>query len=597
MTAPLMAQYSPSRRSPSLPASLKRIGIGPLLREILARRPCHIVADASLPLSKLEHHSKLAGAHQAASILWDHICSQKNILILADYDADGATSTCVAMTALLKAGAKVRYLIPDRVEHGYGLTPDIAHIACNPPDTDATPKPDLIITVDNGVSAHAGVAYCNQQGVNVLITDHHLCPPTLPDALLVVNPNQPSCSYPSKAMAGCGVIFMVMWALLDIIREQTGTEPYSLNDLLPFVAIGTVADVVSMDLNNRILVNAGLNLIRQNQCTAGITALAHAAGVPLHAMERLTTTHIGFGIGPRINAAGRLESMSIGVRTLLCTDPASAAVLVERLSDINQDRKMTESDVVEHILLQIHQQQLPHHLDNLPHTLVFSDPSWHQGIIGIAAGRLKERFYRPTFVFYGPFTDSNGTPVYKGSGRSIPGLHLRDALDAVHRLCPQALLKYGGHAAAAGATIHAHFFEDFKQHFEDFPRKNLSPQQLPCTITFDGETPAVEMGRYPSVLEMRQYPWGQNFAPPLFMGSFLVLKQHLIGRDRNHLLLDLKDPRSGKRYSAIWFKHPHLLDSTPDCPCTFAYRIELARDTEDSAALIQLIVETQFDDK
>lgn len=595
-----MTTYQELPPNPSLLSSLTRFKINPLLGVILARRPIKTTTDISLNLSKLLPTSLLTNAKEAASVIIDYITANKKILILSDYDADGATSTAIVFTALKALGANVKYLIPHRTEHGYGLTLDIAQVACSPDY-----QSDLIITVDNGVSSHDGINYCNSHGSQVIVTDHHLCPPTLPNALLIVNPNQPSCSFPSKALAGCGVSYYVM---IEVLNQWTSRfncpPPFSPQDLLPIVAIGTICDVVPFDLNNRILVHNGLSLIRQEKTTEGIKALVHASGIPLKTFELLTSSHIAFGVGPRINAAGRLESMNLGVKALLETNPTEASNLASQLTEINTERKTVEADVLQHALLMLNActAQLTSQT-NLPYTLVYNDPDWHQGVVGIAAGRLKETYHRPTFIFNGPYTDSHGQLVLKGSGRAIPGFHLRDALDEVHRLCPQALLKYGGHAAAAGATVSAEHFNAFKIAFETVAKSKLTPDLLEKVVLTDGPFPDFKLATLDNVLLLAQYPWGQLFPPPLFTGTFEIVKQRLIGKDKNHLKLTLRDPETRRTFEAIRFKHDYLLDAPPSPSphlTSLCYRIDLnhyvSPSSSNNPVSLQLLIEA-FDDQ
>ena len=458
------------------------------------------------------------------------------MIIISDYDADGATACAIGLRGLRAYGANVGYLVPNRLEHGYGLTPEIVRIAAA-----LDPKPALIITVDNGISSHAGIDEANRLGMQVLVTDHHLPAATLPDARLIVNPNQPGCAFAIKALAGCGVMWYVLWALTDRMTAR-GIDPRSANfcvaRLLPIVAIGTVADVVALDANNRALVRNGLDQIREAPTYAGIEALSAVAARQPRA---LTTGDIAFAIGPRINAAGRLESMAEGVECLTTDDPAIAEELARRLNEINVTRRVIEADTVKEAVVQVARTVGPG-----DYTAVAYESGWHKGVIGIVAGRVRELVYRPAFIF-----TSDDTGQFTGSGRSIPGFHLRDALDRVALRAPGLLVKYGGHAMAAGATLAPHGLDAFRLHFEAVARELLTPADLHQELQTDGALDAEDMC-LDTVSEIRDEVWGQAFPEPTFSDTFRVLEHSRMGQDQAHLRLLLE--KGSKTFTAVQFR-------------------------------------------
>ena len=538
--------------APTTALMLMKSGISPVLARVLAARGVTNKDDAALGISRLLPYTLLKDAIRMAEILADAIQSQKQLLIIADYDADGATACSVGLLALRAFGANVNYLIPNRVEHGYGLTPEIARIACG-----MSPKPDYIITVDNGISSHAGIALANELGVPVLVTDHHLPAETHPEALAIVNPNQHGCVFPSKAIAGCGVIYYVMWALQDelISRGYDGMDPsFSVTDLLPIVAVGTVADVVALDSNNRILVNEGIYAVRAGKSLPGLDALARVSGRSAH---NLSTSDIAFGIGPRINAAGRLESMNAGVECLTTSCPTRAEALAQELHEINDRRKEIEGDMTEeavrHLLTDVQADR---------YTAVLHSNEWHQGVIGIVAGRIKERIWRPTFVLA---SGKNGE--LKGSGRSIPAFHLRDALDLVDKKYPGLLPKFGGHAMAAGVTVRAGGLELFAQAFEEVARALLTPADLNQDLEVDGGLDPSEMS-LETVSLLKNQVWGQAFPEPLFCDEFRVVESRPIGGGK-HLRLILE--KKGQRFQAVKFRHT---DGLPPAKVKAVYKLD-----------------------
>lgn len=553
--------------APAVAADLVRAGVAPVLARVLAARGVSTISQVAGARSELLPYTLLTGAVEMAQVLADAIESRKRLLIVADYDADGATACTVGVRALKALGADVGFIIPNRLEHGYGLTPEIARIACA-----AQPKPDFIITVDNGIASHAGIDECNRLGVPVLVTDHHLPAATHPAARCIVNPNQHGCNFPSKSMAGCGVMWYVMWALQDelVSRGFTGMSPtFDVFSLLPIVAVGTVADVVALDGNNRILVNEGLEMVRRGRSFPGLDALARIAG---RSPRSLATSDIAFGVGPRINAAGRLESMDAGVECLTTDIVARAEALAQQLHDINDRRKEIEGEMTEEAV-----RRLLTDVRADRYTAVLHADEWHQGVIGIVAGRLKERIWRPTFILA-----SGKAGEYKGSGRSIPGFHLRDALDLVDRRHPGVLVKFGGHAMAAGVTVAPGQLETFSQAFETVAREWLKPSDLLQQIEVDGGLDASEM-TLATVALLKAHVWGQAFPEPSFCDEFRVVESRAIGGGQ-HLRLTLE--KQGCRYQAVKFRHS---DGAPPTRIRAVYKVD-ANTFRDETNL-QLLVE------
>lgn len=538
--------------APSAALKLMSEGANPLLARVLAARQVSSMKDARPELGRLLPYTQLTNAEAMAVELADAIEAGKRLLIVADYDADGATACSVGMKALTAYGANVGYVIPNRLEHGYGLTPGIVDLVAA-----LEPRPDYIITVDNGIASHEGIKRANELGIPVLVTDHHLPAETHPDARLIVNPSQHGCTFPSKALAGCGVMYYVMWALQDelVFRGYTRMDPtFEVTKLLPIVAIGTVADVVPLDTNNRALVNEGLRQIREGGGTEGIKALARVSGKEVAA---LSTTDIAFGLGPRINAAGRLESMDAGVECLLCEDSGRAQALAESLHEINTRRKEIEGDMTDEAIRLLLTDVQPER-----YTAVLHAGDWHQGVIGIVAGRIKEKVWRPTFVL------ADGKPgELKGSGRSIPGFHLRDALDLVDKRYPGVLVKFGGHAMAAGLTLNAARLEEFRTAFEAVARELLKPADLLQQIECDGGLSPDELS-LESVAMLRQQVWGQAFPEPFFADEFNVIETRALSGGK-HLKMTLE--RGGKRFDAIKFRHS---DGLPPSRIRLVYKMD-----------------------
>jgi single-stranded-DNA-specific exonuclease len=507
-----------------LPATLPDLGDLPaLLTRLYAARGVQSAAELDKGLARLTPYQQLKGMDAAVDLLVLALRQQQRILIVGDFDADGATASSVGLLGLRMLGAAhVDYLVPNRFEYGYGLTPEIVAVALQR-------QPDLLITVDNGISSVEGVAAANAAGLPVLVTDHHLPGAELPAAAAIVNPNQPGCEFPSKSLAGVGVIFYVLLALRAKLRElgwfsEQRPEP-NLAELLDLVALGTVADVVSLDANNRILVHQGLARIRAGRARPGLKAVLEVAG---REAQRISSTDLGFILGPRLNAAGRLDDMSLGIECLICEDQALARDMAVQLDQLNQDRKAIEQGMQREALAKL--KDLP--LDDMPFGLCLFEPDWHQGVIGILAARLKERYFRPAIAF----ADA-GDGVLKGSARSVAGLHIRDALDAVAAANPGLISKFGGHAMAAGLSLPQANLPAFAAAFDAEVRRQLTADDLTGRLLSDGQLAAEEFN-LPLAHALRQAgPWGQHFPEPLFEGKFDIVQQRLVGEKHLKLLL------------------------------------------------------------
>ncbi len=475
------------------------------IAEILARRGVESQQELELKLKHLLAPS-MKGLPEAIQLIDAAIDAGQKIVIVGDYDADGATSTALMLLALRDMGADVDYLVPDRFKYGYGLTPAIADLAF------ASFTPDLLITVDNGISSHDGVKQAQDHGMQVIITDHHLTTKPTPAAEAVVNPNQLGCEFPSKALAGVGVAFYVL-ANLSTHRKKLGKSSTVITNYLDLVALGTYADVASLDYNNRILVDAGLKRIQQHLCRPGISALLEIAG---RDAATLKAQDLGFVLGPRINAAGRMETMDIGIECLLAKDLATAYPLAEQLNQLNVERRQVEGKIKQEALAELEKIQLDEM--ELPAALIMFEQHWHQGVIGIVAGRLKEQFHRPSIVFA---ADADGIHI-KGSARSIEGIHIRDAIERVAEQNPHIVSHFGGHAAAAGLTIKKVHFAEFKQTFEQLIG-SMDESLFTATLWTDGELPASAFQIDTVDLLHNLSPWGQKFPQPIFEGIFKVL--------------------------------------------------------------------------
>ncbi len=518
-------------------AALEQAGIAPIWARLYAARGVTHSEQVAHRLPQLLPPAGLLHIECAAALLADAIGDHKRLLIIADYDADGATACAVGVRGLRMFGAQVDFIVPNRLEHGYGLTPDIVRLA-------AVRQPDLLLTVDNGIAAVEGVATANALGIPVLVTDHHLPGDALPDAACIVNPNQPGCGFASKNLAGVGVMFYVLLALRAELRQRGAyteqAEP-DLRALLDLVALGTVADVVRLDANNRTLVENGLARMRAGKACAGINALFRAAA---RDPARATVFDLGFMLGPRLNAAGRIDDMALGIECLLADDPAAAQQLAQQLDTLNRARRDVESDMLEEALA-----ILARFNPADSHSLTAYQPGWHIGVIGILASRLKDKFHRPTIVLA---NSENGE--LKGSGRSIPGLHLRDALDLVDKRHPGLILKFGGHAMAAGLSLPAGREDEFSQAFEAVVRELIDPADLQGLIETDGELDAADHC-YTLAVEIDHAVWGQGFPAPLFTATFDVVAQRVVGEKH----LKLKLAREGESFEAMRFFHPDPL--------------------------------------
>ncbi|OLU23581.1 single-stranded-DNA-specific exonuclease RecJ [Pseudomonas sp. PA15(2017)] len=521
-----------------LPASLPDLGnLPPLLTRLYAARGVLSAVELEKGLARLIPFSQLKGIDAAVELLVEGLRQRQRMLIVGDFDADGATASTVGLLGLRMLGAAhVDYLVPNRFEYGYGLTPEIVAVALGR-------EPELLITVDNGISSIEGVAAAKAAGLKVLVTDHHLPGHELPAADVVVNPNQPGCSFPSKSLAGVGVIFYVLLALRARLRELgwfTAERPEpNLGELLDLVALGSVADVVPLDANNRILVHQGLARIRAGRARPGLRALLEVAGKQ---HGRITSTDLGFILGPRLNAAGRLDDMSLGIECLLCEDEALARDMAVQLDQLNQDRKAIEQGMQREALAQLKDLSL----ENLPFGLCLFEADWHQGVIGILASRLKERYHRPTIAF----ADA-GEGMLKGSARSVPGFHIRDALDAVASRYPGLIGKFGGHAMAAGLSLSAEHFETFAKAFDEEVRRQLCEDDLTGRLLSDGVL-SIDEFNLPLARELRNAgPWGQHFPEPLFHGAFQLVQQRIVGE--RHLKVVLKSECGALQLDGIAF--------------------------------------------
>ena len=522
-----------------LPESLPDLGdLPPLLTRLYAARGVRSAVELEKGLARLIPYQHLAGIDAAVALLVEALEQRRRVLIVGDFDADGATASCVGVLGLRMLGvAHVDYLVPNRFEYGYGLTPEIVAVALQR-------RPELLITVDNGISSVDGVAAAKAAGLKVLVTDHHLPGPELPAADAIVNPNQPGCDFPSKAMAGVGVIFYVLLALRARLREigwfaRAGLAEPNLGELLDLVALGSVADVVPLDANNRILVHQGLARIRAGRARPGLKAILEVAGKQA---ARITSTDLGFILGPRLNAAGRLDDMSLGIECLLCEDEVLARDMAVQLDQLNQDRKAIEQGMQREALAQL--KDLP--VEQLPFGLCLFEPEWHQGVIGILASRLKERYHRPTIAF----ADA-GDGLLKGSARSVPGFHIRDALDAVAARHPGLISKFGGHAMAAGLSLPVANFGAFAAAFDAEVRRQLSDEDLTGRLLSDGQLGAEEFHLELARALRHAGPWGQHFPEPLFHGMFQLVQQRLVGE--RHLKLVVKTECGSRTLDGIAF--------------------------------------------
>lgn len=544
-----------------VPASLPDLGdLPPLLTRLYAARGVQTAAELDKGLARLIPFRQLKGIDAAVDLLVVALQQRRRILIVGDFDADGATASSVGVLGLRQLGAvHVDYLVPNRFDYGYGLTPEIVAVALER-------EPDLLLTVDNGISSVEGVAAAKAAGLTVLVTDHHLPGAELPAADAIVNPNQPGCAFPSKALAGVGVMFYVLLALRARLRElgwfsAPRSEP-NLGELLDLVALGSVADVVPLDANNRILVHQGLARIRAGRARPGLRAVLEVAG---RDPAGINSTDLGFILGPRLNAAGRLDDMSLGIECLLCEDPAMAREMAVQLDELNKDRKSIEQGMQREALARL--KDLP--VEDMPFGLCLFEPDWHQGVIGILASRLKERYHRPAIAF----ADA-GNGLLKGSARSVSGLHIRDALDAVAATHPGLISKFGGHAMAAGLSLPQDNYDAFAAAFDAQVRRQLSADDLTGRLLCDGQLGGAEFDLDLAKALRHAGPWGQHFPEPLFNGVFEIIQQRLVGE--KHLKLVLKTQCGTRTLDAIAFNIDRELWPNPNVRWVeLAYKLDV----------------------
>ncbi|MCO8079337.1 single-stranded-DNA-specific exonuclease RecJ [Acinetobacter lwoffii] len=528
-------------------------GVPAFVAEILARRGVESEQELELKLKHLLAPT-MKGLPEAIQLMDQAIDHGQKIVIVGDYDADGATSTALMVLALRDMGANVEYLVPDRFKYGYGLTPAIADLAF------VNFTPDLLITVDNGISSHDGVKQAQDHGMQVIITDHHLTTKPTPKAEAVVNPNQLGCDFPSKALAGVGVAFYVL-ANLSTHRKKLGKSSTVITNYLDLVALGTYADVASLDYNNRILVDAGLKRIQQGQCRAGISALLDIAK---RDPAGLKAQDLGFVLGPRINAAGRMETMDIGIECLLAPDLTTAYPLAEQLNQLNVERRQVEGKIKQEALLELDKIQWD--ATELPAALIMFEQHWHQGVIGIVAGRLKEQFHRPSIVFA---ADQDGIHI-KGSARSIEGIHIRDAIEQVAEQYPHLVSHFGGHAAAAGLTLKKENFAEFKQVFEALVGA-MDEDLFTATLWTDGELPASAFHIETVDLLQNLSPWGQKFPQPIFDGVFKIMDYRWLKDVHLKLRVALEN---GQVVDAIAFNAADKYDFDPMKDTRLVYELD-----------------------
>ncbi|EHM8483932.1 TPA: single-stranded-DNA-specific exonuclease RecJ [Salmonella enterica] len=518
-----------------LPADLP-----PLLRRLYASRGVRSARELERSVKGMLPWQQLSGIDNAMEILYNAFREGIRIIVVGDFDADGATSTALSVLGMRALGCdNISYLVPNRFEDGYGLSPEVV-------DQAKARGAQLIVTVDNGISSHAGVAHAKTLGIPVIVTDHHLPGDTLPDAEAIINPNLRDCEFPSKSLAGVGVAFYLMLALRTFLRDkgwfdERNIAPPNLAELLDLVALGTVADVVPLDANNRILTWQGLSRIRAGKCRPGIKALLEISN---RDPQQLAASDLGFALGPRLNAAGRLDDMSVGVALLLCDNLGEARVLASELDALNQTRKEIEQGMQAEALILC--EKLERSSETLPGGLAMYHPEWHQGVVGILASRIKERFHRPVIAFA-----PAGDGTLKGSGRSIQGLHMRDALERLDTLYPDLMIKFGGHAMAAGLSLEEHKFEQFQQRFGELVTEWLDPALLQGEVISDGPLSAAEMSMEVAQLLRDAGPWGQMFPEPLFDGRFRLLQQRLVGE--RHLKVMVEPVGGGPLLDGIAF--------------------------------------------
>ena len=546
-------------------------GLPDLLSRLYVGRGVTHVEEVNHRLANLHRPDQLKGIRQAAELLADAIATNESILVVGDFDADGATSCVLLVHGLRAMGAKqVDYLVPNRFDFGYGLTPEIVEVA-------ARQMPSLIVTVDNGISSHEGVAHATSLGIKTIVTDHHLPADSLPLADAIVNPNQPGCEFPSKHLAGVGVAFYLLSMVRQVLKERNwfGERPLpNLADYLDLVALGTIADVVPLDGNNRILVNEGLKRIRAGKVRVGLRAMLAMSGSRI---ETLTSQGLAFGVAPRLNAAGRLEDISLGIECLLTDDEARAGELAAKLDQLNLERREIEQEMkaqaistMKDLAVENKQQQVG---------ICLFDKSWHQGVVGIVAARIKDRLHRPVVAFARVSENE-----LKGSARSIPGLHIRDAFDSIATRNPGLLSKFGGHAMAAGLTLHPDNLKQFSEQFDLEARRWLTDEDLEAVIVTDGQLPApasVALAREISLA----CPWGQGFPEPIFDGEFEIISQRIVGG--RHLKLQVRPIEGSAPIDAIAFGVDRLVEGRNR---HIAYRLDV--NEYRGMETVQLVVES-----
>jgi single-stranded-DNA-specific exonuclease len=545
-----------------------------LLQRIYAARGIADAGDLDLSLERLLPVSSLGGIAAAVEVLLRHYTERGKILVIGDFDADGATSTALVVRQLTRLGfAEIDFIVPNRFQFGYWLTPEIVALANER-------KPRLIVTVDNGISSHAGVVAARGYGIDVLITDHHLAAATLPDATAIVNPNAPGNPFASKALAGVGVAFYLMAALTREMRDRgLMAQPPPVTDLLDLVALGTVADLVPLDRNNRILVSEGLRRIRAGRCAPGIRALLEASN---REIAHVVAADLGFQLGPRLNAAGRLDDMSIGIQCLLTDDLASARLSAGRLSALNHERRELEQRMQAEAIDALTDMRVED--PDLPFGLCLFDASWHQGVVGLVASRIKDRTHRPVIALA-----QGDATLLKGSARSVAGVHIRDVLDAIAAHHPGLIEKFGGHAMAAGLTLRADRLEEFRQAFDAEVRRVLKAEDLAPVVYTDGELTNDEFSVATAIALRAGGPWGQAFPEPLFDGVFDVRDSRVVGE--RHLKLKVSQS-TGLACDAIVFRHfddEHALDVKQRSRVELAYRLDVNRYNGEEK--LQLVVE------
>jgi single-stranded-DNA-specific exonuclease len=538
--------------------------VHPLLQRIYSARGIQHEQELQYQLAQL-HKPNFKGLQEAVSILADAVVAGAKIIVVGDFDADGATSSALAVLALRAMGLhSVDFLVPNRFEYGYGLTPEIVAVA-------AAQQPDVIITVDNGISSIEGVLAARELGIAVIVTDHHLPGSELPEADAIVNPNQPGCEFPSKNLAGVGVIFYVMNALRAELRQmgwfaESGIAEPNMASFLDLVALGTVADVVPLDHNNRILVAQGLQRIRAGVARPGIKALLEISGKQA---QKIVASDFGFALGPRLNAAGRLDDMSLGIQCLMCESESLAREMAMQMDDLNKDRKAIETGMQQEAMTML-QKVLSADENSLPWGVCLFDDTWHQGVIGILASRIKDKYHRPTIVFA-----DVGDGQIKGSARSIQGFHIRDALDAIAARHPELLQKFGGHAMAAGMSLTRDNFSAFATAFDEEVRRQLTEENLSALVLSDGELATQDFNLTLAQQLRESGPWGQHFPEPIFDGEFFLIQQKILGE--KHLKMTLGVDAQGQQLvDAIAFNiDPKLWPNTQAKKVKVAYRLDV----------------------